>query len=542
MDKSKPELSNEHRVIITWDGTTLGEAHWQGQTPYSFKTSISVGQLSSGRHNLGFILPGTSPANDKDEIYLKSIQLAYKNGLSPQNGLLEFNVDTSLNKSVYFISGFANRKDFEKYHVYALDTLNQLHVLNVIYDSNKNGIYLPTTHFYQKYILAQQNAMAIPNSALYATKDNLRDTAQQADYIIITHPDFRQQAEKLAQYHKKQGLRVRIVDINDIYDQFSYGLFDPRAIHDFLQYALYFWNPPYPSYVVLIGDGTSDYKGDFHNGVINYIPPYRMNTVTEVAASDLWYTQIVGDDVLPDIICGRISINNTEDAETIVDKTIRYETQPEIGPWRNRILFVSDDGFEDDCRDVSRNLPNQFTKQFVDLRDYPSIDNYYLPSSEDSKISLEGNRAVMDAISDGDLALIYFGHGSPNVWSHQRILFGGDSKNSDMKKLKNGRKLPFVIKLTCSTGQFDWPTRPWNICLSEDMNRVPQGGAIALYTPTGKGFTPQHKTMTYKIVKALFDNHQMVCGDAVTEAVIDYYFDPGHDPLHKCLFCSVTLH
>ncbi len=527
--KSKAEFSNEHRVIITWDRTTLGEAHWAGQVAYSFKTTLPTDYLTTGQHILRFNLPGTGSATKKDEIYLKSIQLTYYNGLSPQDGLLEFQRETSANNAVYFISGFADSADFDKYYIYALDTLHQIHLLHVTYNTVQNGFYLPAISVYQKYIIAQQTTMDITTPTPYSVKDNLRDTHQQADYIIITHPDFLKQAQELARYHKKQGLRVRIVDINDIYDQFGYGLFDPRAIHDFLQYALYFWNPPYPSYVLLIGDGTSDYKGDYHNGVINYIPPYRMNTVTEEAASDLWYTQIVGDDLLPDIICGRISVNNTTDAKNIVDKIIRYETQPEMGPWKNRILFVSDDGFEDDCRDVSRALPVQFSKEFVDLRDYPSIDNYYLPNGENSKISLEGNRAVLNAISEGDLAVIYFGHGSPNVWSHQRIFFGGDTKNSDMKKLKNDRKLPFVVQLTCSTGEFDWPTRPWNICISEDMQRVPQGGAIAVYSPTGKGFTPQHKNLTNKLVKAMFEYQQTVDGNAVTEAVIDYYLDPGHD-------------
>ena len=35
-----------------------------------------------------------------------------------------------------------------------------------------------------------------PEIISYTSKDNLRDAKQQADYIIITHPDFLKQAEE----------------------------------------------------------------------------------------------------------------------------------------------------------------------------------------------------------------------------------------------------------------------------------------------------------------------------------------------------------
>jgi hypothetical protein len=348
--------------------------------------------------------------------------------------------------------------------------------------------------------------------------------------LIITHSLFTSIAERLAEYRRKQGLTVRIINIDDIYNQFSYGLFDPRAIRSFLQYAFYYWQKPAPNYVLLIGDASSDYQGNFANGVINYVPAYRKYIIAGECASDSWYTEVSGSDSIPDILIGRFSVNNLSDAEAILDKIIRYEQEPAFGTWRSRVLFMADDGFEENCQEIERDyIPEQYISREIDLKDYGLEDNFFLPTSVKSKISLECNQVLMDALSQGDLMTIYFGHGSPNVWAHERILFGGDSRNSDMKRLTNADRLTFVVNLTCSTGGFDYPQKPWNICISEDMHRVKNGGAIALYCPSGLGFTPQHQSLTEFLTKSIFHDNQWILGDAIGQTEIEYAFEKKND-------------
>ncbi len=81
-----------------------------------------------------------------------------------------------------------------------------------------------------------------------------------ADYILITHPDFYDAVQPLADYRHGQGLRVKRIDVQDVYDEFNAGLADPEAIRSFLEYAYTNWQAPAPAYVVLVGDGNVDPK------------------------------------------------------------------------------------------------------------------------------------------------------------------------------------------------------------------------------------------------------------------------------------------
>ena len=542
--KSKLEQCAEHQAILSWDGTTIGTANWQGQNEYSFKTTLALALLQSGNHLLGISLTGTPPANPVDEIYLDKVKLSFLEPLSIHtDGLTIRNTNLS-SPTKYILKPVAGNENLSSFTFIAMDSSNQPFFLQgqpFVASNNEISLLLDST--IQQVKILHMASLPIPDIKPYLYNDDLRQFRQQADYIIITHPDFMAAASQMAGYRKKQGFKVRIVNIFDIYDQFSYGNFTPVAIRDFLRYTFYHWTRPAPSYGLLIGDASLDYKGKYNNGVINYVPCYRMPSATEDAASDLWYTQLIGDDLYPDMMIGRISVNNPIDAQNIVNKTIDYEADTDKGEWQNRILFVSDDSFEEDSREMANIMPENYFKKYFDLKNYAYIDNYYLPTGEDSKISTDANKSLIDAISEGDLSIVYFGHGSPNVWGHERILFGGDSKNTDMKKLTNGKKLPFVLNMTCSTGQLDWPTRPWNICIVEDMHRVPNGGAIAVYAPSGKGFTPQHKALTRRLIHHLYDLRQNICGEAVASAILDYYLDtPGEfTPQEFVLFGDPAL-
>ncbi|MFT6245053.1 MAG: hypothetical protein ACJAXI_001822, partial [Crocinitomicaceae bacterium] len=57
----------------------------------------------------------------------------------------------------------------------------------------------------------------------------------QADYLIVTHPEFISQADRLAQLHIENGLTVHVVTTNQIYNEFSSGVQDATAIRSFVK-------------------------------------------------------------------------------------------------------------------------------------------------------------------------------------------------------------------------------------------------------------------------------------------------------------------
>jgi hypothetical protein len=531
--KSEPTGGEDHHVQILLNNQPFAELRWVGKSEKHYSKVIATPQLTVGMNTVTLELPGDTSSQEMDEVYLNYIQVDYPRELKTQNGSLTFRTDqifTQTTSTNTAIAAITIEPELDNYFVWTIETPGHPVQLSITPSGNQLLIPIEYNTQLKTYIIKSLSAIEPVIPQQYFEQDNLRNTDQQADYLIITHSLFTSIAERLAAYRRKQGLTVRIVNIDDIYTQFSYGIFDPRAIRSFLQYVFYYWKKPAPNYVLLLGDASADYKGNFANGVINYVPSYRKYIVGGECASDQWYAEVSGTDTIPDMLIGRISVNNLTDAETILNKIIRYEQEPEFGSWRNTILFVADDGFEENCRRLEQDyIPDAYVSKEVDLRDYGLEDNFFLPNSVKSKISLECNQVLMSALDQGSLMTIYFGHGSPNVWAHERILFGGDSKNSDMKKLVNGDKLTFVVNLTCSTGGFDYPQKPWNICISEDMHRTKSGGAVALYTPSGLGFTPQHQTMTEYLTKAIFADYQRILGDAVGQSVIEYSFEKKND-------------
>ncbi len=168
-----------------------------------------------------------------------------------------------------------------------------------------------------------------------------------ADYLIITHRDFITSMQTLAAHRAAEGLRVKIVDVDDLYNQFNDGLYHPIAIKNFLKYAYANWQPPAPTYVLLVGDGHWNFKNfnpakygtppNFMPPNLGWVDPYQGEVDT---ANEL--VEIVGSDPLPDMLVGRLPVNTAAEADVVVNKIINYEAQAKSLPYRQRMMFVAD--------------------------------------------------------------------------------------------------------------------------------------------------------------------------------------------------------
>ena len=52
--------------------------------------------------------------------------------------------------------------------------------------------------------------------------------------VIISHSDFLETLGPLKKFRESQGLSVALIDVEDLYDEFSYGNKTPQALRDFL--------------------------------------------------------------------------------------------------------------------------------------------------------------------------------------------------------------------------------------------------------------------------------------------------------------------
>jgi hypothetical protein len=204
------------------------------------------------------------------------------------------------------------------------------------FDSNQ-----PAESRYYAFTPANRTA---PKSVILDVPSDLHSTSNGADYIIISHKDFLSAIQPLANLRSSEGLRVDIVDVQDIYDEFSAGLLDPYAIHDFLAHAYANWQPPAPLYVLLVGDGNYDFKNYLGTNVINYIPPILEDVdryALKQTAADNRFVTVAGDDLLPDMHLGRFPVRTAAETTATVNKLLTYALLP-TGDWVYKTTFVAD--------------------------------------------------------------------------------------------------------------------------------------------------------------------------------------------------------
>jgi hypothetical protein len=387
----------------------------------------------------------------------------------------------------------------------------------------------------RRYVITRAtNAQPASFEIVPTSAQDLWTTSIRADYIIIAYPDFVAPMQSFAQRKEKRGHKVLLVDTRTVYDQFSHGNETPEAIKRFIDYAARYYegsgtNPP-ASFVLLVGDATSAYKNEFRNNVINYVPSYTTTSSLTAGnrwASDQWYTCVMGKDDLSDVLLGRLSVNNARDLENILKKLEDYENIKEKTDWTSTIGFIADHTeFDAPTERIARLVPPSFSVVSLHLSDEPWEDNFYFPKelaeTKKAKVSPHMTKKIRDLFNNGAALVWYFGHGSPNIWSTQRIWFGGDSENSDNLMLRNRDKLSIVFNMTCNSGAIDYPLPRWNVCISEDFMRVPNGGAIACYVPSGPGMVAFHEKLSRELVRALLAGRMEPLGAATTLASYNY--------------------
>lgn len=314
------------------------------------------------------------------------------------------------------------------------------------------------------------------------------------DYLIVTAPFLLQPALKLARHHKDlNGLNVKVVTTDKIYEEFSSGKQDITAIRNLVKYVYdnASSQEKQVKYLCLFGDASVDYKNRL-SGNNNIVPVYhRYDRDFEVSTyrsfmSDEYFVMMDGQDGsmmtsdMSDIATGRILADNVNLANSLIDKIIEYSGTESYGNWRNNFVLVSDDA---DDRGDSRlqfdldALGDEISseKPFINVKKI-HMDAFEQQTSAGGNRYPEVNEAMSNAIEVGALVLNYFGHGGEDGLAKEFVF----TKDQAIE-LQNKGKYPCVITVTCEFTKFDNPLR---ITAGELTYWNRQGGAISLITTT----------------------------------------------------------
>lgn len=315
------------------------------------------------------------------------------------------------------------------------------------------------------------------------------------DMVIVTHPDFLDQANQLADLHITQdNLRTTVVTPAQIYNEFSSGAPDVSAIRDFVKMLYDKASVPEdkPRYLLLFGDGSFDNVSDHKNNT-NYIITYQsqnsLSPTKSYVTDDFFGILDDGEQVLSgliDIGIGRLPVSTSEEAQAILDKINHYTSPETRGDWRNIICFIGDD--EDNnihMRDANSlaSQVNEAYPAFITPKIF--LDAYPQESSPSGESYPEVTSAINDRVNAGALIINYVGHGNERGLAHEGIV-----GVSDILSWDNFDHLPLFITATCEFSRFDDIERTGTgeitkkTSAGEQVLLNPGGGGIGLLTTT----------------------------------------------------------
>jgi len=504
-----------HHPRIYVNGYLADEATWAPQGQRAFEAEIPQSVLLEGQNTILVEAP-CDDGISMDISYVNWFEVTYARNHVAEGDQLAFSGHVTGTVD-YRVGGFSG----ETVEVYDVTSPTApVRILGAAVEASGGSYALRferTADEERRFLALTPTQRKRPANIEQDSPSDLRSTANGADYIVITHGDFAAAVQPLSDHRAAQGLRTLVVDVQDVYDEFSGGLFDPEAIRSFLSYAYANWTPPAPSYVLLVGDGNYDFRDSMGWGEPNYIPPYLMDVdpwIGETAA-DNRYVCVSGDDLLPDMHLGRLPVKSSVQVDAIVSKILAYEqpVSPEESGWQQRVLFVADNPDDGgDFYSLSDNIAAGYLPE-----SYTADKVYYGQTHGSSSAARQG---IVDALNEGRLLVNYIGHAGQDAWATERFW-----SIADIGSLANGDRLPVMVPMSCWDGYYINPSLPGYdfSSLSESIVRASGKGAVASWAPTGMGLALGHEYLNEALYEAILSDGVNVLGAATTQAKLHLY-------------------
>ncbi|MEO0070650.1 MAG: C25 family cysteine peptidase [candidate division WOR-3 bacterium] len=350
----------------------------------------------------------------------------------------------------------------------------------------------------------------------------LRTLRERADYYIICPREFLPVARLFAQHREGNiagisNARVKAVPLDEIYDDYAFGMEEPGAIKAFFAAKR-------PVYGLFVGDATYDYKDNLRLGKTLGVPSYQIGFDLDyevynehVLALEAWYADFEGVGSSPDMILARITSRTPQEFRQFLEKIRRYETQ-ELGLWAKRFLLLGDDEYKGSpepekregfvhilgCEGIAALSGNLLDVVKVYLTEYPF---------EAVKSKPKAAAELLRQLNLGALLWCFFGHGAGFQLCHERAF-----NIEDVPKVKNGGRNPLAFFGSCGVGRFE-DTRYQAI--AEELVRSEEG-CIASIGASKATYSSSNETFARTLFSRLLQEKNAPIGPAFYQAWLGY--------------------
>ncbi|MEJ8818515.1 putative type IX secretion system sortase PorU2 [Lacibacter sp. H407] len=373
------------------------------------------------------------------------------------------------------------------------DLTNGLRITASIVSPTQIRVVLPASGTDRKLVLVSQNASNIRSAADFVARNftNFSLPVNQSNYIIISNPKLYSDANGVNQVEQYRlyrssitggGYNVKIYEVQDILDQFGYGIKNNGyALKNFLRFA-YAGFAVKPSYCLIIGKGVvyTNYRTAESNPVID-----QLNLVPSFGhpASDMLLSSNEGS-IVPRIPIGRLTVVNGNEVRAYLNKVKQYEQfyninscniQDEI--WKKNVIHVA--GANDYLGEQIRFYLNQYGNMLKDTSFGASV--YSLQKTGVANIQTIANSNISRLFQEGFSLLTYYGHSSPTTLEYNL---------DDPTNYPSIGKYPIIMVNGCQAGNMflsDVNRLTGNYIITEKWVLTPDRGSVAFIASTHLG-------------------------------------------------------
>lgn len=473
-----------HTVNLRFNETELGAVGFDGFENKSFEFDLPASAMRKGANQIRL----QSAGGASDVSFVDSIRLTYRRGYTASANQIRFTVPA--NQTVR-VGGF----DDQKISVYEINN-GTARSETIAGEENVDGTFgfsLAAANYEREFLALANSIIERAATVERNQPSSWNSSTNRADFVIITANDLRQQAEALAAMREAQGLKTRVALVEDLFDEFSFGAYDPQAVKDFLRTATGTWQTK-PRYVLLFGDASYDTRNRLNlNQTRDRVPTKLVDTEFMETSSDAWLADFDADGA-EDVALGRLPVATETEAQAAIEKLARYDNQS--ARTEKADVLIADRTFETYSADLQSILPNYATAVRVDR--------------SDDATDAETHARIVERLNANPLVVTYTGHGSTNVWAGSNVFRAGDAAD-----LTNNQ-LSFYLLMTCLNG---YTHNAAGDSLAESLFKS-GNGAIAVWSSSGTTHSEKQFAVSSQFTRIVFNaaGKPLRIGDVVKTA------------------------
>ncbi len=472
-----------HTVGLQLNGTEIGALSFNGQAPGKTSLQIPAALLKEGENHVQLIARG----GPSDVSLVDVIRITYPHSFTADSNALRL---TAQGGQQVTVGGFTSAA------VRLIDVTDASAVQEIsgTVSGGKAGytITAAVPGAGERRLHAIIDSQLKQPAAVSANRPSQwRQAANGADLVIFTRREFAAALQPLVALRQKQGLSVALVDVEDAYDEFSFGQKTPQALKDFVSYAATNWKQA-PRFLLLVGSATYDARNYLGYGDYDLVPTKLIDTAEMETASDDWFADIAGDG-LARLAVGRLPARTPTEAAALVAKIIAYENS---SPAQEATMVADvNDGFNFEVA----------SRQLATLLPEALRVNQIARGAGDTSARSE----LLAALARGQKVVNYVGHGNVNIWRGDLLT------NEDASRLTNSDHLPLFVMMTCLNGYFIDPALD---SLGGSLLKAERGGGVAVWASSGVTGAADQAEMNQQLYRSLFGDSSLRVGEAITKA------------------------